>query len=239
MHPTKKTAHIAGAIYLSLVVTAPFALIYVPGALIVRGDPAATARNILASEQLFRLGIVAELTSAVQTLFLVVALYHLFSGVSKLQSSLLVILGALVSTPITFLNTVHNIAALILLRGPEFLSAFQKPQLDALAMLFIRLHGQGIVVNEIFWGLWLFPFGILVIRSGFLPRILGFLLLINGLAYVILSLTSLLAPDYSPLLNRYALLPETGELWIMLWLLLRGAKVPPAPMTPVSEPPSA
>lgn len=232
MHPTKKAAHIAGAIYLSLVVTAPFALIYVPGTLIVRGDPATTARNILASEQLFRLGIVAELASAVQCIFLVVALYRLFSEVSKMQASLMVILGALVSTPITFLNTVHHIAALILLRGPEFLSAFQKPQLEALAMLFIRLHGQGLVVNEIFWGLWLFPFGILVIRSGFLPRILGILLLINGVTYVVLSLTSLLAPEYSPLLDRYALLPETGELWIMLWLLIRGAKVPsPAAQT--------
>ena len=81
--------------------------------------------------------------------------------------------------------------------------------------------------NEIFWGLWLFPFGLLVMRSGFIPRILGLLLIINGIAYVVASLTSLLAPAYAGVVNRIALLPETGELWVMLWLLIKGVREQP------------
>jgi len=130
----------------------------------------------------------------------------------------------LVSAAVGFMNVLNHIAALILFRGADFLTVFQKPQRDALGMLFIRLYGQGIVINELFWGLWLFPFALLVIQSRFLPRILGILLIVNGCAYVIVSLTSLLAPDYTSVLNPYALIAETGELWIMLWLLIRGAK---------------
>ncbi len=133
----------------------------------------------------------------------------------------------LVSVAIGFVNEVNNIAALIVFRGADFLSAFGKPQLDALGMLFLRLRGQGLVVNEIFWGLWLFPFGMLVMRSGFLPRILGVLLIVNGFAYLAASLTSLVLPAYASVVNRFALIAETGELWIMLWLLIKGARVQP------------
>jgi Domain of unknown function (DUF4386) len=121
----------------------------------------------------------------------------------------------------------NEIAALTLFRGADFLSVFDKRQLDALAMLFLRVHSQGIVVNEIFGGLWLFPFGVLVMRSGFLPRILGVLLIVNCFAYLAVSLTSLLLPTYASVVNRFAIIPETGELWIMLWLLIKGAKVEP------------
>jgi hypothetical protein len=134
----------------------------------------------------------------------------------------------LISVAIGFVNEVNNIAALILFRGAEFLSAFDRSQLDALGMLFLRLRGQGLVVNEIFWGLWLFPFGLLVMRSGFIPRILGVLLIINGFAYVVASLTSLLAPAYANLVERIALIPATGELWVMLWLLIKGVRAQPS-----------
>jgi hypothetical protein len=173
------------------------------------------------------MGIVSELMTATLTIFLVMALYRLFNGVNKMQASLMVILGALVSAPISFLNVVNEIAALTLLKSPGFLSVFDKHQLEALALFFLGLHGQGLVVVEIFWGLWLFPFGLLVMRSGFLPRILGILLIVNGFAYLVASLTGLLLPDYAAAVNRWALIPETGELWIMLWLLIKGARVEP------------
>jgi hypothetical protein len=130
----------------------------------------------------------------------------------------------LVSAAVGFMNVLNHIAALILFRGADFLTAFQKPQRDALGMLFIRLYGQGIAINELFWGLWLFPFAVLVIQSRFLPRVLGVLLIVNGFAYVIVSLTSLLGPEYTSVIDPYATIAETGELWIMLWLLIRGAK---------------
>lgn len=226
MHPTDKAARVAGAIYLSMAVTAPFSLIYVPRTLIVPGNPTATANNILTHETLFRLSIVAELTTAVIFLFVVMALYRLLNGVNKTHASLMVILG-LVSVPISFLNVVNEIAALTLFRGADFVAIFDKPQRDALAMLFLDLHGHGLVAIQIFWGLWLFPFGVLVMRSGFLPRILGLLLIVNCLAYVAASLTSFLLPDYASVVDRAILPAAFGEIWIMLWLVIKGAKVQP------------
>jgi hypothetical protein len=225
MHPTRKAARIAGAWYVAMGLVAPFSLLYVPNNLIVRGNAAATASRILGAEMLFRLGIAAELTTAVISIFMVMALYRLLHAVDKTQASLMVILGALVSVPITFLNVVNDIAALILLRGADFLSVFNRSQLEALAMLFLRLHGQGLIVVQIFWGLWLFPFGVLVIRSGFLPRILGVLLIVNGFAYVAISLASLLLPQYAAVVQQIAFPTLLGEVWIMLYLLIVGAKV--------------
>jgi hypothetical protein len=226
MHPTRKAARVAGVLYVLMGLTAPFTLIYLPGKLIVPGNATATASNVLASEMLFRIGIVASLISSVVFVLLVMALYRLLGAVNKTHASLMVAL-VLVSVAIGFVNEVNNIAALTLFRGPAFLSAFDKPQLDALGTLFLRLRGQGLVVNGIFWGLWLFPFGLLVMRSGFIPRILGVLLIVNGVAYVVASLTSLLAPAYAAVVNRFAFIPETGELWIMLWLLIKGVRVQP------------
>jgi len=207
-------------------IPAVFSFMYVSRTLIVRWDAAATANKILASETLFRLGIVAELISAVFFLLLVMALYRLLSGVNKNHARLMVGL-VLVSVAITFVNVLNNIAALTLFRGADYLSVFDKPQRDALAMLFLRLWGQGHAVNDIFWGLWLLPFGVLVMRSGFLPRILGILLIVNCFAYVAASLTSLLLPSYGSVVFSAIQPALLGELWIMLWLLIRGANVPP------------
>jgi hypothetical protein len=226
VYPTKKTARIAGAWYVLMGLTAPFTLIYLPRKLIVPGNATATAGNVLASEMVFRLAIVATLFSLVAFVFLAMALYRLLSGVNESHASLMVAL-ILISVAIGFVNEVNNIAALTLFRGPAFLSAFDKPQRDALGTLFLHLRGQGLVVDQIFWGLWLFPLGLLVMRSGFIPKILGVLLIINGFAYVVASLTELLAPAYANLVERFALIPETGELWIMLWLLIKGVRAQP------------
>ena len=228
MHPTDKAARVAGAVYLSMIVTAPFSLVYIPSTLFVRGNATATANNILAHQTLFRLAIVADLITAVIFIFLVLALYRLLSGVNKTHASVMVAL-ALVSAAVGFMNVLNHIAALTLFRGADFLAVLEKPQRDALAMLFLRLHGQGNVINEIFWGLWLFPFGVLVMRSGFLPRILGVWLIINGFAYVVLSFAGLLLPQYQDVAFRSAFPLLLGELAIMLWLVIKGAKVQPLP----------
>lgn len=227
MEPTNKTARFAGFLYLLLVLVAPLYLLYMPGKIIVRGNASATAKNILANEMLFRWSIVAELLTIVIVTYLVMILYRLFNRVDKMQAALLVILGAVMSGPITFLNAVNELAALTLVRGPAYLQTFDPSRREALALFFLGLHGNGIAVVEIFWGLWLFPFGILVIRSRFIPRIFGVLLIINGIAYLVASFTSLAFPAYSNVVNQWAMIPETGELWIMLWLLIKGAKVEP------------
>src|SRR6266576_736999 len=225
MHPIKKAARIAGAIYLSMVITGPFSLIYVPSKLIVRGDAAATAQNVLAHETMFRLAILADLVGQVIFICLAIALYRLLSGVNKTWAGLMVGF-VLVSAAVGFFNTLNDIAALTLFRGADFLTVFDKPQRDALGMLFIRLHSQGIFIDEIFWGLWLFPFGLLVFRSGFLPRFLGIWLMINCFGYVALSVIALFFHSYYNAAFGYLQPVLFGELAIMLWLLIKGAKVP-------------
>ena len=154
------------------------------------------------------------------------ALYDLLKGVNRRHASVMVIL-IVVSIPIAFLNEVNAIAALVLVRGADFLSIFEKPQRDALAMLFLNLHSYGFDVAGIFWGLWLFPLGLLVYRSGFLPRILGVLLVLNGFTYPLNSLTSLLLPRYEHIVSQWMTPLSFGELLFMFWLLIKGANVKP------------
>ena len=229
MSSTKNPGRVAGFLYLLLVITAPLRLMYIPSTLFVRGDATATANNIAAHELLFRLGIFADLLTGTIALFVVLALYRLFKQVDQNLAALMVILGGLMVVPIYFLNTLNDAAALLLVRGADFLSIFEKPHRDALAMLFLRLHHHGVVANQIFWGLWLFPFGLLVFRSGFLPRILGVWLIINGFAYLAISFTGLLLPQYENMAFNIAFPALLGEIAIMLWLLIKGAKVQPVP----------
>jgi hypothetical protein len=232
MHPTKKAARIAGFIYLSMVFTAPFSLIYVPSRLIVRGNAAATADNILAHEVMFRLAIFGDLVGQVIFICLAIALYRLLRDVSRPWAWLMVAF-VLVSSAVCFLNVLNYVGALTLFRGADFLSVIDKPQRDALGMLFLRLYSHGIFMAEMFWGLWLFPFGLLVFRSGFLPRWIGVWLMINCFGYVALSAIALFAPDYYGAAFKYSQPVLFGELAIMLWLLIKGAKVPPLALATV------
>ena len=226
MNSTKKTARLAGLLYLVNAVTGFFGIIYVPGRLIVSGNATATAHNILGSERLFRLGIASELICAVEFVYLVWVLYRLLGGVNKTHASLMVILGLLL-VPVMVLNTLSEIGALVLLQSADFQSAFDKRQLETMAMLFLDLHRYGYVVGWIF-GLFHFHFGVLVFRSGFLPRILGVLLVAACFGYVADSLTPFLLPGYANLAGRIAGIPlALGEPAIILWLLIMGTKDQP------------
>ena len=226
MHPTDRAARIAGATYLGLVLTAPLSLIFIPAKLIVPGNAGATADNILTHEMMFRLCVVSELFSSVIFICLGLALYRLLSEVNKVWARLMVGF-VLVSAAIGFLNVLNYIAGLTVFRGgADFLSVIDKPQRDALGMLFLHLHGQGEMINEIFWGLWLFPFGLLVYRSGFLPRFIGIWLILACFAWLALSMTALLFPPYYESAFRWAQPVVFAELAILLWLLIKGAKVP-------------
>jgi hypothetical protein len=226
MNSTKKTARIAGMLYLVNGLTGFFGIVYVPSRLVVSGNAAATAQNILASERLFRLGIASELICAVEFIFLLWVLYRLLGGVDRTHASLMLILG-LAFVPLMCLNVLNEIAALTLLRGGDFLSALGQPQREAMAMLFLDMHRYGYVIGWIF-GPWLFFFGLLVFKSGFLPRVLGALLIAACFGYLADSLTPLLLPDHAILVGRIASIPLTlGEPAIILWLLIRGAKDQP------------
>jgi len=227
MSSAKNPGRFAGLLYILTSIVGFFAMGYVPRKLFVHGDATATANNIAASETLFRLGIAGELIGMTAFIFVALALYDLLKGVNRRRASLMVTL-IVVSIPIAFLNELNSIAALVLVRGGEFLSIFEKPQRDALAMLFLNLHHHGIVVAEIFWGLWLFPLGLLVYRSQFLPRFLGVWLIFAGFAWVVLSLTGILLPQYQNKVDSYSQPAFLGEIAFMLWLVIKGAR-PPAP----------
>lgn len=232
MHSRSRKARVAGVYYLLLAIAAPVRLIYIPSVLFVQGDATKTASNMAAHETLFRLGIVTDLFSGVIGIFLALALYRLLKEVDQKQAVLMVILGVIPDV-IYFFNVLNDAAALILVHGADFLSVFEKPQRDALAMLFLRMHGQEITAAEILWGLWLFPLAILVYRSGFLPRFLGVWLAINGFAYLALSFSGLLLPQFEDVVSRIALPAQQGELAFMLWLLFMGAK--DLPVTQANE----
>src|SRR6266481_6162696 len=202
MSLAKNPGRVAGLLYLLVSIPGAFALIYVPSKLIVHGNATATANNIAASETLFRLGIAVQLISQAGFIFVALALYNLLKGVNRRHASLMVTL-IVVSVPIAFVNELNSIAALALVRGADFLSVVEKPQRDALALLFLKLHNHGFGIAEIFWGLWLFPLGLLVYRSGFFPRILGVLLVLRCFAYVVESFVFFLLPYYGDIVSRW------------------------------------
>ena len=223
MDSTRKQARIAGLLYVLIAITAPVGLIYVPGKLFVLGDATATADHIRMSESLLRMGIASELFHQTIEVFLVLVLYALFKPVNASLARQLAVLG-LVPIPIVFLNVLNEIAALILVSGANFLAVLGKPQLDALAMLCLRLHGQGLQVAGIFWGLWLFPFGLLIMRCGFIPKALGASVIIAGIGYLLESFTSLILPHSMSTVGDVAGILELGELPIIAWLVIWGAK---------------
>ena len=219
----RRKARYAGFLYLLMGITAPIGLLYVPGKLIVSGNATATADNIRAAPSLLEIGIASELFHQVVNVFLVLALFRLFAEVNKRQATLMVVLGVL-GVPIVMLNVLNEIAPLALVSGQNFLSVFDKSQQDALAYLFIRLHGRGLDVASIFWGLWLFPFAMLVIESGFIPRILGYLMMLACFGYLLNVATVILAPQYAHLVGDITMILGVGELPIMFWLLIWGAR---------------
>jgi len=235
MTSTMNPGRYAGLWYVLTSIVGFFSMGYVPGKLIVHGNAMATASNITAHETLFRFGIAGAVIGQAAFIFVALALYDLLKGVSRWHASLMVLL-IVVSIPIAFVNELNAIAAVVLVRGADFLAVLDKTQREALAMLFIGLHGQGFVVAEMFWGLWLFPLGLLVYRSRFLPRFLGVWLGLAGAGWVLLSLMGILLPEYQDKVDTYCQPAIIGEIVFMLWLLIRGA-TPPALDAATAAPP--
>jgi preprotein translocase subunit Sss1 len=226
MNSNKKIAHIAGALYLFLVVTGIFNLRYVPSKIIVSGDAVATMHNIVAYESLYRWGLAVGFIGFIGFLLLPLVLYQLLRQVNENYARLMVIFAA-VSVPISFANMANKFAMLSLV-STNHLKGFDNDALQAQVMLHNSLFNYGTMITMIFWGLWLFPFGLLVFKSGFLPRILGVFLMIGCFGYLITVFGNTLLPDYHELgITSYVLLPGSlGELGTCLWLLIMGVKEP-------------
>src|SRR5256886_205753 len=241
MSSARNPGRVVGYWYLLLVLLGPLRLIYIPNKLFVHGNAAATASNIAAHEWLFRFGMLSDLLGAVVLIFLVLAFDRLFKGVDQHLGVLLVIAGAVMPALINFVTVVRDAGALMAARGggaggADFLSVFDKPQRDALVMLFLRLHHHQIVAAEILWGLWLFPMGALAYKSRFLPRFIGVWLIVNGIAYVVLSFTGLFFPDYQDKVFTFSQPALFGELAIMLWLVIKGANPPALEQSAAAQP---
>lgn len=222
MTSLSKNARVAGLLYILSSLFGMVRLIYVPNVLFVHGNAAATASNIAGHELLFRFGIVSYLVCNALWIFVMLALYRLLKGVDQALAVLMVILSLMV-TPISFVNIANDIAALLFARGADFLSVFDKAQREALVMLFLNLHHQLDLAWELL-GVSFIPFGLLVYRSRFLPRILGVWLMIASFAYMALSLTGLLFPGYEDKVIRFAQPVLFAEVAFMLWLAIMGVR---------------
>jgi len=219
----KNTARIAGLLYLLLVITGVYGIMYIPSQIIVPGDTVSTANNMIFNELLFRTGFLNNIISNTIFLFLVLVLYRMFKQVNENQAKLMFAL-VIVQIPCVFIMEAFNITSLMILKG-EILKTFELSQRQDLAMLFLKINDYGTLPLEMFWGLWLLPFGLLVYKSEFIPRIFGILLVIGGIAYMINSTIGILIPSYSSFVKYpILLLVAIGEISITLWLLIKGVK---------------
>jgi Domain of unknown function (DUF4386) len=219
----KNTARLAGFLYLIVVITGIFSLAYAPSKLIDWNDAAKTFQQITASEAIFRMSLVSSAICYVAFLLLPFVLYKLLNSVNEIAAKLMIILSV-VSVPISILNLQNKYAVLTLLNEKNYLNIFSEQQLQTQIMLLLENYDNGILILQIFWGLWLFPFGYLVYKSGFLPRILGMLLMLGCCGYLISFVGNTLMQNYGEtFISGYVRIPASlGEIGSCLWLLIRG-----------------
>jgi hypothetical protein len=219
----KKTARLAGFLYIIMGIASAFGIMYVPSKIIVWGNANITCQNIITHELLFRMGMVSQFVSNGLFILLVFVLYRLFKQVNSSQARLMVAM-VLVQVPIGFLIETFNMTSLLILKG-EIMKAFTLEQKQDWVMMFLTMHKYGMITIEIFSGLWLIPFGQLVFKSKFIPRIFGILLIVGGIAYIIESLTFWISPDIQPVVSRFMMMLYTiGETPVIFWLLIKGTK---------------
>jgi hypothetical protein len=218
-------ARVAGLMYLLIALLAPFAEFFVRKGLIVPGDPAATAANVVASESLFRAGFASDLAVFVMEVALAAVLYVLFRPVSRTLALVMAFSRLAMATVLGF-NLLNMFTGLQLLTGPAYAAAFEPRQLQALALVFLNAQSDGYKLGMVFFGLHLAVLGYLVYRSGFLPRVLGILMVGSGLGYLADSFTAFLAPQYAGTLAVVVVVAALiGELPLLVWLLLKGVHV--------------
>ncbi|MGB8489462.1 MAG: DUF4386 domain-containing protein [Bacteroidales bacterium] len=218
----KYTAKLAGILYLLWILLSLYGMFFIPSQISTKGDSSSIAKNILSHEFIFRTSILTDILTSTVWLFMVSVLYRLFKSINEHQAKLLVLL-VIVQIPTVFVMEALNFASLKIFKG-ELLNAFELSQRLDLAILFHKMNGYGLLMQELFWGLWLFPLAILVYKSGFLPRFLGIWLLLNGIAYIILSCFDLLLPQFRDIVFKIGFPCFLGEIVFMLWLLIKGAK---------------
>jgi hypothetical protein len=214
-------ARIAGAFYLITIITGLFAEVAVRGKLIVYGDAGATAHNILTAETFYRLGFAADMIGSVGYVVVTLLLYELLRPVSR-SLSLLAAFFSLVGIAVGAVAALGHLAPLVLLQQP-FMSPFNNDQLHALALLALKLHARGYWIALVFFGCYEAVLGSLIFKSRFLPKALGVLVGLAGLAFLTNSFALFVAPAIGDAINPALLVVDgIGELALTLWLLIVG-----------------
>ena len=219
----QRTARLVGLLILIMAVFAPFSMIYVPSTLIVPGDAATTAQNIMASEGLFRLGIASDAVVVLLEIVIVVLLYVLLKPVSK-TLSLVAAFSRLAMTVIQGVNLLTHFVVLLLLSGAGYLTVFAPDQLHALGLLFLNAHADVVLIWGLFFSLHLLVLGYLVYKSGYISRIPGVLLIMASLCYLTQGFGNILLPEYKGIFTAVGLLSAV-EIALPLWLLIKGVNV--------------
>ena len=226
MISTRTLARTAGVLYLMVALCGMFAELYVRSGIVVPGDAAATADNIRASATLFRLGFVVDLVQATCFLLTAMALYLLLRHVNRLVAAAMVTLVA-VSVAIMCLNLLNQLVALSIATDGDYASALGPAGSDALAALFAEMQHDGFLIAQMFFGLWLLPLGYLVVRSGYVPRVLGVLLALGGVGYLVDLFARFLALGAAERISPFVLAPAlVGEVAFVAWLLVKAVRVP-------------
>jgi len=222
MKSIQNTARFAGILYLVITIAAIIAHIYVPSIIIVPGDAAATANNIMESETLFRVGVVGgELVILLSEIVLSVVLYVLLKSVNK-TLSLLAAVSRLAMTTVHGINLINYYFALLLVGGTGYLSVFSTDQAQSLAMLFLEAHGYGFTIGIAFLTIHVFVLGYLIFKSGYFPKVLGVLFIAAGVGYLVDSFALLLSPAYETTPGIIAATIAIAEIAFPLWLLIKG-----------------
>ncbi len=213
-------AKIAGLLYLLLIPLGIYGILYVPNVLIVEGDIKATINNINVHNLSFRLSILVAFITQLVNVFLVLYLYKLLRPVNQ-SNAVLMVIFSLLAVPITMFNELNHVAIIILydLNNQDFISNLEH---IFLTKLFIELHQYGIMLAQIFWGLWLLPMGILIINSEFIPKALGILMLVAGMGYLIDVITWFIFPSFEIEFSAFTFL---GEVLLPLWLVIKGVEL--------------
>jgi hypothetical protein len=217
-------ARLAGLLYLIVILGGLFAEIFVRGRLVVYGDTAATAHNIMTHELLYRLGFSAEVFYCACNIPLIIIFYYLFRVVNK-GITLLVVFFSIVGTAIESVSLLCHYAPLVLLGGGHNLSVFTTEQLQGWSYLSIQLFEYGFAITLVFFGFYCFAIGYLIFKSTFLPRIIGVLMAMEGLFYLINSFANFLAPEFAPRVFPFLAVSAVAEISLCLWLLLFGVNV--------------
>src|SRR5215213_4897310 len=226
MSSPKRLARIAGVLYLLVGIFGGFAEGFVEPKMYVAGDAAATALNVVANSGLVRMGVVADLLDQTIFVFLAMTLYLLLKHVHQSVAKAMLVLVTL-AAGIASLNTVFLFEGLQVATNGSYLAAFGTAGVNALVLLLLDIQHYGLLIAQIFFGLWLVPLGYLAYKSGLFPKSLGVVLIVGGLCYLVDLLAAFLVPEFGQMIHGFVVIPcAIAEIWMVLYLLVKGVKVP-------------